>query len=320
MRDADDGILAITSQAGTDRRHHTNRIGRLRKLESMGLAEELKPGVWRVAERAEQVLRDLGQRGDIMKTMQRVLKDAGLDRGASDYVAFDPAKSNSRVTGKVVAMGVSDELRDHHYIVVDGTDGKLHYAEIGRLSKYDPPSRDMVVTMRGHGPEKNRQSQQVLTRVFIESHVPFRELATAEGATWLDRKLLSRRPETYRERGFGSEANRALRLRQRWLVQEGLMTEQDRWVIARRRMLDELTRREVSKATATMAKTQNLENVEPAELGRSGVNIIRSVGLASGRFAVLQKGKQFALVPWGKAMRMRKDAGIGINAGRGISR
>ncbi|MCP5072094.1 MAG: hypothetical protein GY947_02205 [Rhodobacteraceae bacterium] len=45
MRDADGGILAITSRAGKDRRHHANRVGRLQKLKSMGLAEELKPGV-----------------------------------------------------------------------------------------------------------------------------------------------------------------------------------------------------------------------------------------------------------------------------------
>ncbi|MCP4165928.1 MAG: DUF3363 domain-containing protein [Chloroflexi bacterium] len=95
--------------------------------------------------------------------------------------------------------------------VLDGTDGKLHYAEIGPLSKYDPPSKDIVVTLRGSDAE-NRLNQSVKppARMFNESHVPFRDLASSEGATWLDRKLLTKRPENYREKGFGAEANRAL--------------------------------------------------------------------------------------------------------------
>jgi len=212
-------------------------------------------------------------------------------------------------------------LQDQHYIVIDGTDGKLHYAEIGRPSKYDPPNKNMVVTLRGSDPQKQlNPSIKPTARMFIESHVPFNDLASAEGATWLDRKLLSKQPENYREKGFGAEANRALKLRQRWLVQEGLMAEQTGRLIARRRMLDELMRREVSKVGASLAKATGIEHVSVSEMGKSGVNISRSVRLASGRFAVLQKGKRFALVPWQQTMRMRKAMGIGMEAGKGVSR
>ena len=321
LRDAEHGILAITSKTSQDKRQHALRMGRLRKLESMGLADELKPGVWRIAERTETTLRQLGERSDIIKTMQRVLKEAGIDRGAADYLVFDASKPNLKITGKIVAMGLSNELQDQHYVVVDGTDGKLHYAEIGRLSQFDAPARDMVVSLQaGAQQHLSNNSIKPHARLFIESHVPFRDLATAEGATWLDRNLLSRQPETFREKGFGEETNRALRQRQRWLVQEGLMTEQDGRLIARRRLLDELTRREVSKAASSLAKTTGLDHVAASELGRTGVQVSRSVHLASGRFVVLQKGKQFALVPWQQAMRMRKGNGIGMDAGSGVSR
>lgn len=321
INDTDMGILTISSSPSQDQQYLTHRMGRLRKLESMGLADELKPGVWKIAERAEKTLRQLGERGDIIKTMQRVLKVAGIDRGAADYSVFDASKPDQKITGRIVAMGLSNALQDQHYVVVDGTDGKLHYAEIGRLSQFDPPARDMVVSLRGSVlQDRTRQSPKPQARMYIESHVPFRDLATAEGATWLDRKLLSRQPETFREKGFGAETNRALRQRQRWLVQEGLMTEQDGRLFARRRMLDELTRQEVSKAASVMAKTTGMEHVAASELGRSGVQVSRSVRLASGCFAVLQKGKQFALVPWLKAMRMRKGMGIGMETGTGLSR
>ncbi len=321
LREADECILAISSRTIKDKRHHAHRMGRIRKLESMGLAEELKPGIWRIAERTENTLRQLGERGDIIKTMQRVLKDSGIDRGASDYSVFGAAKPDQKITGSIVAIGLSNELQDQHYVVVDGTDGKLHYAEIGRLNRYDPPAKDMVVTLRRGGPETRLgHTQKPSARMFIESHLPIRELATAEGATWLDRNLLSRQPKAYREKGFGAAANRALKLRQQWLVQEGLMVEQDRRLVAQRRMMAELTRRDIAKAANAFAKSNKMDPVEPSQLGRSGVKVTQSIRLASGQFAVLQKGKQFALVPWQQAMQMRKSKGLGVESGRGISR
>lgn len=321
LREADGGILAITSQTGKDRRHHANRVGRLQKLKSMGLAEELKPGVWKVAARAEKVLRDLGQRGDITRTMQQVLKEAGIDRGASDYMVFDAAKSNARVTGKIVAMGLSDELWDHHYVVVDGTDGKLHYAEIGRLSKYDPPSRGMVATLRGYDPgERQRQSRQATARMFIESHQSIGELAVADGATWLDKKLLSKDRSEFRSRGFGAEVKRALQLRLQWLVREELMTEQDGQFVARRKLLETLERREVSRVAKQLQKELGLSYQPTVSGDRLKGQVSKTIKMASGRFAVVQKGKEFSLVPWRKAMQMRKGKGLDIVSGKGISR
>lgn len=321
LQETDQGILAVTSQTSRDKRSHAHRMGRLQKLKSMGLTEELKPGVWKIAERTENVLRQLGQRGDIMKTMQRVLKDAGLDRGASDYSVFNSTKPDQKITGKIVAIGLSNELQDRHYVIVDGTDGKLHYAEIGRLSKYDPPNKDMVVTLRGSEPQNRvSQSMKPTARMFIESHIPFQDLATANGATWLDRKLLTKQPETYREKGFGAEANRALRMRQRWLVQEGLMADQGGQLVAQRRMLAELTRRDVAKAGSNLAIRNDLSHISTSELGTSNARITRSIRMASGRFAIMQKGKGFALVPWKQAMQMRKGKGFGIEVTKGISR
>jgi len=318
LRDADDDILAIPSRNSRDNRHHAHRMGRLQKLKTMGLAEELKPGVWKIADRTEQVLRDLGQRGDIMKTMQRVLKDAGIDRGASDYAVFDASKPDARVTGKIVAMGLSDELRDQHYVMVDGTDGKLHYAEIGRLSKYDPPSKDVVVTItRSDIQTRLNQSMKPTARLFIESHTPFRDLANAEGATWLDRKLLSREPLEFRNKGFGIEANQALRLRQQWLVREELMVVQEGRLVAGRKLLKTLQRREVSRMGKRLQKELGLSYQPTANSKRFKGQIAKTVKLASGRFAVVQKGKEFTLVPWRLAMQMRK--GFGIDSARGIS-
>ena len=320
LKDVEQRILTISSSPHQNQQWQSHRKGRLRKLESMGLAQELKSGVWEIEERTEQVLKQLGQRGDIMKTMQAVLKEAGIDRGASDYSVFDASQPGKKITGKLVALGLSDEFNNHHYAIVDGVDGKLHYAEIGRPNKFDPPSRDMVVTLRGQDSTQSRQSRQAIARVFIESHVPFRDLADSDGATWLDRKLLSKEPVEFRDKGFGAEANRALKMRQRWLRQEGLMTEQDGRLVVQRRMLAELAKRNIAKIGSDLANKLNLSHLSQSELGVSKANIVRSIPTASGRFAMMQKGKEFALVPWKQAMQLRKGKGLGIETGKGISR
>lgn len=307
LREADQGILTITSQAGHDKNYHAHRMGRLQKLKSMGLTDELKPGVWKIADRTESVLKQLGERADIMETMQRVLKDAGIDRGATEYAVFDASNSSNKITGKIVGIGFSNELQDQHYVVVDGTDGKLHYAEIGRLSRYDPPSKDVVVTLRGSD-HSNQQSfrRQTTARMFIESHVPFPELASANGATWLDRKMLSKEPLEFRNKGFGAEVNRALRLRQQWLIKEELMIEQSGQLLARRRLLQTLQRREVTQAAGKLQKELGLTYQPTTSGARLKGQVNKTVKLASGRFAVVQKGKEFSLVPWRQAMALRK--------------
>ncbi|MBL4595876.1 MAG: DUF3363 domain-containing protein [Robiginitomaculum sp.] len=321
LSEADKGILTVATKRDTNPRQLTHRMGRLKKLKSMGLAEELKPGVWKLAERTETVLRQLGQRGDIMKTMQHALKQAGIDRGATDYKVFDAGQPNTKPVGKIVAIGLSNELQDHHYVVVDGVDGKFHYAKIGRLSKYDPPSKGMVVTLRGRDTNKqSQQSRQVTARMFIESHVPFRDLASADGATWLDRKLLSKEPLEYRDKGFGTEANRALRLRQQWLIREELMTEQGGQLIVRRKLLETLQRRELSRVAIKLQKELGL-SYQPEAVGeRRKGQVHKTIKLASGRFSVLQKGKEFSLVPWRQAIRIGKGKGMSIRIGKGISR
>ena len=49
----------------------TLRIGRLKTLERLGLAEERQQGVWALDAKMETKLRQLGERADKFKMMQR---------------------------------------------------------------------------------------------------------------------------------------------------------------------------------------------------------------------------------------------------------
>ena len=135
LRDMDSG--RIVAAGGRDMVDHALRTGRLRKLGSLGLAEELGHGRWRLAEELEPVLRSLGERGDIIRTLQRALKAAGVDRGQADQLIFR-LEGRASVTGRLVARGLADELRDHHYLVIDGVDGRSHYVAAGKGDAIEP--------------------------------------------------------------------------------------------------------------------------------------------------------------------------------------
>src|SRR4029078_7765441 len=96
---------------------------------------------------AESKLRELGQRADKFKMMQRALAEAGVDRGAADMALFDRGPRKAPLIGKVVGVGMVDEITDRTWVVVDAVDGRVHYAELGRLRAGDVTARGMLVAL-----------------------------------------------------------------------------------------------------------------------------------------------------------------------------
>ena len=125
----DDGLV---SAAHSEAIEQSLRAGRLQTLGRMGLATEGPRGSWRLDEDIEKTLRRMGERGDIIRTMQRQMTALAPERSPTDYVIHDPADgTGAPITGKVIARGLSDEFADRHYLIVDGVDGLSHYVDIG---------------------------------------------------------------------------------------------------------------------------------------------------------------------------------------------
>ena len=139
LKHVDQGFLVVSAMPPEDRQTHASHMGRLKTLQSLGLADEKQTGVWQIAPDIETKLRSLGQRGDIIKTMHRVLGEAGIDRSGSSFSMFDTTKAGNRIVGRVAGIGLTDEINDRHYVVVDGIDGKVHYADIGHLGQSSCP-------------------------------------------------------------------------------------------------------------------------------------------------------------------------------------
>lgn len=146
QREARDGLNHVDQPAGDPklRQQRVLLVGRLQRLQRMGLASEQQPGVWAVHSDAEPVLRAMGERGDIIRTMQRAM--GGAQR---DLAVFQPGEESRSVIGRVAAKGLSDELYDKGYLVLDGIDGKAHYVALPAKTELEQYPVGAVVEARG---------------------------------------------------------------------------------------------------------------------------------------------------------------------------
>ena len=144
LRDMD-GARTV-SIATRDPLQQSLRAGRLQALGQMGLAEHQGQGRWQLADGLEATLRTMGERGDIIRTLQRELTARRLDRPAGDRHIYDPTSGQAApLVGRVVTRGLADEHRDRHYLIVDGVDGRTHYVGIGRGDTVEPIGEGAIV-------------------------------------------------------------------------------------------------------------------------------------------------------------------------------
>jgi hypothetical protein len=352
-------------------------IGRLQRLQRLGLADEMQPGTWAIHADAEKTLRTLGERGDIIRTMQRAM--SGQPR---ELAVFEPNQnddgSGRSILGRVAAKGLADELHDRGYLVIDGVDGKAHYVGLNardELSNYPTgavvevkgsadvraadkniaalasdglyradhhlaieqgrakPGRDPQEVVAAHVrrlealrragivervaegiwkvpddlAERGRQyDAQRLGGVAVElkSHLSIERQARLIGATWLDQQLIGG-GKGLGDLGFGGDAKQAMQQRADFLEEQGLAERRGQRVILARNLLGTLRNRELAQFAKDIATETGLEHQPVADGQRVAGIYRRSVMLASGRYAMLDDGKGFSLVPWKPIIEQR---------------
>ena len=154
---AKDGILVVSAAEEADPVQQTLRVGRLKTLERLGLAKERQQGVWALDIGAERKLRQLGERADKFKMMQRALKEAGIERAAASMALFERGPRKAPLIGKVVGIGLVDKITDRTWVVVDAVDGRVHYAELGRLQPGEVPARGTLVASAATASRSSRR-------------------------------------------------------------------------------------------------------------------------------------------------------------------
>ncbi|MEE9926421.1 MAG: DUF3363 domain-containing protein [Brucella anthropi] len=334
--EAEDRFLDLRHEPTDHRRQfgRTLRLRRLAKLEKMGLATEHAPGVWELGEKMEPALRELGERGDIIRTMHKALKADGLERDPMTFQIHDAAPEVP-ITGRVVDKYLTGELGENLTVVVDGIDGRTHHvagidparvsdARIGSVVEIGPPdtasrpSDRAIATIAEGGvyrPSRHLEQAKFEGRVpggdyesYVDAHVrrlealrragiaewidadqwripeDFESRAAAydvgrnrqanirilsaarleqqigaDGATWLDRRLVMPDTNDLAPTGFGQQVREAMDRRREHHIDHGdAAPGPNGGTFYRRNFLATLRAREIERIGGEMAATRNL--------------------------------------------------------------
>ena len=382
----------MVSPADNDPFQQSVAAGRLRKLKAMGLADDVGGGRYRLAEGLEETLRRMGERGDIIRLMQRELTARRLDRAGVEQVVSNDLREP--IVGRVIQRGFSDEHRDRHYLMVDGVDGRVHYVDIGRGDatpsvpegstvrvapsrmeatqadrtvdavarahggrysidlhlRHDPNASEAFATshvrrleaMRraGAGPERladgswmipadhlaraeayaQRQQRDRPVMLSVLSQSPVAELAGKDAPTWLDREIAEGGHAAVRDVGYGREVRTALVARRRWLIEQQLADGERSAFRYRDGALDTLRRRELQGVGDRLGEELGKRFAQARNGERIEGRITRRIDVESGSFAVVERSRDFTLVPWRDVLeRNIGKAASGIVRTDGIS-
>ncbi|MPZ38770.1 MAG: DUF3363 domain-containing protein [Rhizobiales bacterium] len=377
LTEATEQVLDLRPEAGQVRGDFDRslRIGRLQTLERYGLAQEAEPGVWTLSERLEPTMRELGERGDIVKAINRALAARGQER-SPETLNLHGGEVGTPIVGRMIDKQLTDELGDRIEVIVDGIDGRVHYVsltdssatadasigaivEVGRGRSQRPADRNIAEVARGTGvyrPSEHRAlaehsnaripggdfdayvgahvrrlealrragiiervsadrwlipedfearaaayevAQGRQTRMRVLCAYDLDQQVTSDGATWLDRQLVGRDRGALATGGFGAEVRQALERRTDELIRQGHASRTPQGQLrVKADLIGTLTHQEVDRVGRQLAAKRGLA-FQPVHEGQTvRGKLLGSAQLASGRFAMIDDGLGFTLVPW----------------------
>lgn len=164
------------------------------------------------------------------------------------------------------------------------------------------------------------EGAHAMARVRVLSWAALDQLPGAGAITFLD-DALERRTEIERvPHGFGAELDHAVAARRRWLLAQGIGSESNDGFAIDRDRLRSLGRASIDNAVGRIARELGKSHA-PARVGdRLSGKFSRAVDLPAGRFAIIERSKEFTLVPWREVLEQRRGTEItGLVRASGIN-
>lgn len=393
----------LVNATGRDAFDQSLRAGRLTMLERMGLASRMGAATWRLDPELADTLKRLGERGDIIRTMQRAFTSRGHAPALVDQVIYDPSRAGARpLVGRQLERGLSNELEDRHYLLVEATDGRTYYVEIGRGENVDAHTNGAILRIEpvAHGVrevdrtivavaaenggnydiESHLRHVPSASQAFAATHVrrleairrrtqgvdrdgegrwritpdhfdrvtayeaslardrpvrvttlstrPLEALIEVDAASWIDQELVAQTPEPLREAGFGQAVRDAQDRRRQWLIAQCFAEQVEGQTRYRPDLIEALRRRELLRVAGQMSREFGLDFAEAMPGMRVEGMYRRPVDLLGGRYALIERSRDFTLVPWRPVLErhagkhvsgMLRTEGINWSIGRGRS-
>jgi type IV secretory pathway VirD2 relaxase len=145
----------------------------------------------------------------------------------------------------------------------------------------------------------------------LRSHLSISQQARAIGATWLDKQLLGDNTSLAAQ-GFSAQVRDAMHSRTDFLVEQGLAQRRGQRVVLARNLLATLRDQELAQTGKTL-QDQTGFVYRPVRDGERASGVYRrSIQLVSGRFAMLEDGLGFSLVPWRPIVEQRLGQQVSV--------
>ena len=346
-------------------------MARLKTLEKMELAARDRNG-WRLSPAVEATLKEAGRRGDIIRSMDRIV-GARLD--IANLQDFSSAGAPRKLIGRVLGYGAADDAHERRFLGVDGADGKQWHAEIDLNPGAMPPEGAVIELIRTEAAPKKSditivaiadrnngvysddlhaagdpkasaeyrlthkrrlealrranivereqdgtwripanyleraaafEANKVGSKSRVLSWVSLERLPEAPAQTFLDDALEGKNDFKLAGAGFAEDLAKSIAARRRWLLANGLASEEGEKLIIDRKHLRGMERESIATEGAALAKKLGKSFDQPVEGERLAGKYRGPVDLAAGRFAIIEKSKEFALVPWREALEPRR--------------
>jgi len=366
------------------------KIWRVKHLARMGLAEKLGRGKWKLDKSLERTLRRMGDRGDILKARHKAMSMNGVERPSRREPIYDPLAGDAKpITGRVLKVGIFDDVNDRSFIVLDTLQGEAIFVETGKEANISDIQADMIVTVRPqtfepkssdytideiaskrggvYSPSAHEVADPKASEAYIQAHIrrleAMRRSGHAErnkdgtwqvppdylrrarkfertnsagkpvyinlnsrlnlsksteviGRTWLDEELLSANSAVSRE-GFGIDVEKAKIDRMAFLKSQQLLGNSG---AITKDTLSQLESLDLKAAGEALSQEFDKPFVEAPTTGPLSGIFKKTIERPSGKYAMIEKSREFTLVPWRETMDRNLGRSIrGVISGQTIS-
>jgi type IV secretory pathway VirD2 relaxase len=140
--------------------------------------------------------------------------------------------------------------------------------------------------------------------ILLRSHLPIDQQVWTIGATWLDHQLIAE-GKGLGVQGFADQVRTSMQGRVEFLVEHGLAERVGQRAVLARNLLGTLRERELTETGKALQAKTGMTYRPVLDGERVSGTYRRSVQLVSGRFAMLDDGMGFSLVPWKPVLEAR---------------
>jgi type IV secretory pathway VirD2 relaxase len=165
----------LVSENLNAREQRLQEIKRLKYLETLGLVEKVHTKSWKLSADLEIKLHKMQLFNDIIQSQAR----HNVRVLSYEMPVPTQIQEHKPLTGKVIGMGLENELKDDRYLLLEGIDGKVHYIQatdsiVKARDTFKFSNNDVITLEKKKFTNEHRETIEYLT---VQNHRNIEELS-----------------------------------------------------------------------------------------------------------------------------------------------